>query len=122
MKRILFLAAALLASASARVRADEATLKDIEKTLGQVPTFLRAFPADAVETAWGDMKALQLNPATVLSGKVKELIGLGVAAQIPCRYCVYFHTQAAELNGATRDEVGEGGGGGAPSRPGGTGV
>ena len=73
----------------------------------RVPTFLRSFPSEALESAWGDMKALELNPKTALPGKVKELIGLAVAAQIPCRYCIYFHTQAAKLNGATSDELGE---------------
>lgn len=106
MKRIL-LATALLAGAAANASADNATLKDIEATLGQVPTFLKTFPPDALESAWGDLKALQLNPNTALSGKHKELIGLAVAAQIPCRYCIYFHTKAAELNGATNDEIQE---------------
>jgi AhpD family alkylhydroperoxidase len=104
MKRVLLLALTLLASSA---RADEATLADVENTLGQVPTFLRSFPSEALESAWGDMKALELNPKTALPGKVKELIGLAVAAQIPCRYCIYFHTQAAKLNGATSDELGE---------------
>jgi len=104
MKRVLMLALTLLASSA---RADEATLADVENTLGQVPTFLRSFPSEALESAWGDMKALELNPKTALPGKVKELIGLAVAAQIPCRYCIYFHTQAAKLNGATSDELGE---------------
>ena len=39
--------------------------------------------------------------------KVRELIALGVAAQVPCSYCVYYHTKAAMLYGATDDEVRE---------------
>ena len=35
------------------------------------------------------------------------LIGLAVAAQIPCQFCVHFHTEAARLNGATEEEVHE---------------
>ncbi len=42
-----------------------------------------------------------------LSGKTKELIGLAVAAQIPCQYCIAFHTEAAKLNGATDQEIRE---------------
>lgn len=83
------------------------TYKDIEKTLGMVPTFLRDFPQGGITGAWEDMKGIQLNPKTAISGKYKELMGLAVAAQIPCRYCVYFHTQAAILNGASMDEVNE---------------
>jgi AhpD family alkylhydroperoxidase len=42
-----------------------------------------------------------------LSGKEKELIGRAVAAQIPCSDCIYFHTAAAKLNGATDTEFRE---------------
>src|SRR5438067_921997 len=82
----------------------EATLKDIQATLGMVPDFMKTLSPVALPGAWDEMKGIQLNPKTALSGKYKELIGLAVAAQIPCRYCVYFHTQAAKLNGATDDE------------------
>ena len=53
------------------------------------------------------MKTLQLNPHTALPGRTKELIGLGVAAQIPCRYCIVAHTEFAKLNGASEAEIGE---------------
>ena len=66
-----------------------ATIAEIQKTFGFVPDFF------------------QLNPATKLDGKTKELIGLAVAAQVPCEYCVYFHTEAARLNGATEEEIRE---------------
>jgi AhpD family alkylhydroperoxidase len=39
--------------------------------------------------------------------KYRELISLGVAAQIPCAYCVYAHTAFAKANGATDAEVRE---------------
>jgi AhpD family alkylhydroperoxidase len=83
------------------------TYRDIEQTLGQVPTFMRAVPEVAIQGAWAEMKGLQMNPNTALNGKTKELIGLAVAAQIPCTYCVYFHTEAAKLNGATDEEIRE---------------
>ena len=83
------------------------TYRDIEQTLGTVPGFLKAFPESGIPGAWAEMKSVQLNPATKLSGKEKELIGLAVSAQIPCTYCIYFHTQAAKLNGASDDEIRE---------------
>lgn len=86
--------------------ADEA-YKDIEKTLGLVPQFFRVFPKDSIAAAWSEFKGFQLNPHTTLSGKQKELIGLAVAAQIPCEYCIYFHRAAAKLNGATELEMQE---------------
>jgi AhpD family alkylhydroperoxidase len=85
----------------------EAALADIAKTLGFVPGFLQNLPDPALPGTWEEMKGLQLNPNTALSGRVKELIGLGVAAQIPCRYCIYAHDAFAKLNGATQAELGE---------------
>ena len=81
--------------------------RDIETTLGSIPTFFKLFPEEGISGAWTEFKMVQLNPKTALSGKEKELIGLAVAAQIPCSYCVYFHTQAAKLNGATDAEIRE---------------
>jgi len=85
----------------------QAAYRDIEQTLGSVPTFFKLFPEVGIAGAWAEFKAVQLNPATKLDGKTKELIGLAVAAQIPCHYCVYFHTAAAKLNGATDQEIRE---------------
>jgi len=81
--------------------------KDIERTLGRVPGFMRRFPEEGIAAAWLEMKTVQLNPATPLDGKSKELIGLAVAAQVPCQYCIAFHTEAAKLNGATDQEIRE---------------
>ncbi|MEW5853100.1 MAG: carboxymuconolactone decarboxylase family protein [Myxococcota bacterium] len=83
------------------------TYRDIEATLGMVPSFLRMFPENAIAGAWEQMKAVQLNPNSAIPAKYKELIGLGVAAQVPCRYCAYFHTEAARLNGASDEEIKE---------------
>lgn len=85
----------------------EETYRDIEQTLGLVPSFFKAFPDTAIAGAWAEFKSLQLNPQTQLSGKEKELIGLAVAAQVPCHYCVYFHTAAARLHGASEAEIRE---------------
>lgn len=79
---------------------------EIERALGQVPGMFRYFPDAGIPGAWAEFRDLQLGQ-TVLPGKVKELIGLAVAAQVPCAYCVYFHTRAARLNGATDEEIRE---------------
>ncbi len=47
------------------------------------------------------------NPKGALDGKTKELIGLAVAAQIPCEYCVYGHTVGAKHAGATDEQIKE---------------
>lgn len=83
------------------------TYKDIEQTLGLVPQFFLLFPEEGIAGAWSEFKGLQLNPYTALNGKQKELIGLAVASQIPCDYCIYFHRAASRLNGATDREIQE---------------
>jgi len=82
-------------------------LRDIAQTLGSTPDFLKRFPDVARAGAWREMKELQMNPNTALSGKSKELVGLAVSAQIPCRYCIIAHTEFAKLNGATDAEINE---------------
>jgi len=89
------------------VKNAEAARADVDKTFGFVPGFIKAIPDVALPGAWEEMKTLQMNPATALNGKQKELIGLAVAAQIPCEYCIYAHTEFAKLNGATPAEIGD---------------
>ncbi len=81
--------------------------KDIEKTLGLVPKFFLSFPEIGVADAWSEFKAVHINPHTALDNKQKELIGLAVASQIPCDYCIYFHHTFCKLHGATDKEIQE---------------
>jgi AhpD family alkylhydroperoxidase len=74
---------------------------------GYAPEFIRDFPSEARAGAWKTFRDVQLSPTTALSGKNKELVGLGVAAQIPCKFCVIAHTEFAKLNGATDAEIKE---------------
>lgn len=100
--------AALVALTPAKAdEAADAAYKDIEATLGQVPEMFKILPELAVPGAWAEIKNVQLNPKTALDGKTKELMGLAVAAQIPCQYCIYFHTRAAKAYGASDEEVKE---------------
>ncbi len=101
------LASLVVSNAVAEDSSAAATYKDIEATLGSVPSFFKAFPESGISGAWAEFKGIQLNPNTALNGKTKELVGLAVAAQIPCEYCIYFHTAAAKANGATDEEIRE---------------
>ena len=85
----------------------QAAYRDIENTLGSVPGFFKAFPESGIAGAWAEFKSVQLNPKTKLDVKTKELIGLAVAAQIPCHYCIYFHTAVAKAHGATDEDIRE---------------
>lgn len=95
------------AASAAEPTQHQAALSDIQKTLGFTPKFFEEIPAVALPGVWQEMKEFQMNPKTALSGKSKELIGLGVSAQIPCRYCIDAHTEFGKLNGATEAELGE---------------
>lgn len=97
-----------------------ATTAEIQKTFGFVPEFFKSVPATLLPAWWNALSTFQLNPATKLDGKTKELIGLAVSAQIPCEYCIVFHTEAARLNGATEEEIREAVGMAAVTRQGST--
>lgn len=102
---IVMVSVTVLADVSAKAR--QQTLGDIRASFGAVPSFFEKFPAEALDGAWQEFKAVQLNPNTHIAPKYKELIGLAVAAQVPCSYCTYFHTRFAKLNGAAQREINE---------------
>jgi AhpD family alkylhydroperoxidase len=81
--------------------------RDIEETLGVVPEFFQRVPDYLLPTEWASFKALQLSDSTAIPNKYKELIGLAVSGATRCKYCCYFHTEAARLFGATEDEINE---------------
>ncbi|MEK2644301.1 carboxymuconolactone decarboxylase family protein [Bdellovibrio sp. BCCA] len=82
-------------------------MSEIRGTFGMVPTFMKEFPPEALPGAWEEFKTIQLSPNTALEPKIKEVIALAVASQIPCRYCVYFHKKTATFNGAKASELKE---------------
>jgi AhpD family alkylhydroperoxidase len=109
MKKIAlsFTVIASLATVAAADNHQNPTLVEIQNTFGFVPDFVKGVASPLLPSFWASITGLEMNPATKLDGKTKELIGLAVAAQIPCEYCVYFHTEAARLNGASDDEIKE---------------
>ena len=85
----------------------EAAIAEMKEMFGGVPTELQLYPETARAAGWAMMKSTDLNENTALPAKTRELIGLAVAAQIPCQYCVYYHIKAAKANGATEEEIRE---------------
>ena len=70
------------------------------------PNFFKAVaPPDSLGPAMQEYGAV-FGPKA-LDAKTKELIGLGVAAQIPCSFCIYAHTMNAKRLGATDDQIKE---------------
>lgn len=75
---------------------------------GEPPAFIQeTFPEQGVEAAWASYKSVFLDPDAALDTRTKELMALAVAAQVPCDYCVYYHTMAARAHGATDAEIRE---------------
>lgn len=84
----------------------EETKKEIEAQFGIFPTLFAVYPKQALSGAWENWKQLN-GPNSTIPPKYRELLQLAVAAQIPCNYCIYFHTASAKSFGATDDEIQE---------------
>lgn len=87
--------------------AETATKADIRQMLGIVPGFFGALPDELLDSEWASFKGIELSDQTAIPNKYKELIGIAVAGATRCRYCAYFHTEAARLFGATDEEIHE---------------
>lgn len=71
----------------------------------EVPEFMKnTYPDYAIGPALELLGALEGDKAAI-DAKTMQLIQVGVAAQIPCQYCTYFHTRAAMAAGASEAEI-----------------
>jgi len=70
-------------------------LEDIKQTFGMVPDFLRRYPQEGLAGAWTEMRDVEMNPSSAIPGKYKSLMGLAVASQIPCKFCIVADTEFA---------------------------
>ena len=80
--------------------------RDIEETLGLVPSSSSASPTTCCRPS-GRASNRWCFDQTAIPNKYKEMIGLAVSGATRCRYCGYFHAEAARLFGATEDEITE---------------
>ena len=85
----------------------EAAVAEMKKMFGKIPPRMQNYPESAKAAGWELIKSTDLNKNTALSLKVRELIGLAVASQIPCKYCIYYHQRAAKAAGASQEEIRE---------------
>ena len=112
LKRTLAACAAIavvtLGAAGARAddSATEQAFKEIEATYGFVPTFIKMYPKQGIAGVWALTKGMEVETGA-LDAKTKSLINIAVAAQIPCRYCVWLDTKMAKDQGATDAEIAE---------------
>ncbi len=91
---------------NAQDNAYENAKKEIIQEFGSLPSMFEKFPDFALAGAWETFKQLH-GPAAKIPAKYRELLQLAVAAQIPCQYCIYFHTASAMAFGASEEEVQE---------------
>ena len=78
--------------------------KEIEEMFGLVPSMFKSIPDSSLELEWKLFKTVQLEEGPI-PNKYRELIGVALSAITKCRYCAYFHTEIAKLNGATDAEI-----------------
>ena len=82
----------------------EEIYKEIEAMFGLVPGFLKIVPESSLELEWKLLKHAQLDEGPI-PNKYRELIGVAISAVSKCKYCTYYHTEVAKLNGATEAEI-----------------
>jgi AhpD family alkylhydroperoxidase len=79
---------------------------EMKAMFGSVPVMFTKLPMHVRASSWEWFKSIS-NPDATIPPKYGELIGLAVASQIPCTYCVYAHTSMAKMLGATDEEIQE---------------
>lgn len=84
----------------------EQVYKEVQEHLGLVPEWVKQMPDGSVDGFWSLTRDFWL-AETKIPNKYKELIGVAVAGATRCKYCAYFHTEAARLFGATDEEIRE---------------
>ncbi len=83
------------------------TLLTAASVAAEPPEFYRdTYPEHALSSRL-TAEAVLTGEHAKLDGKTRELIALGVAAQIPCAYCVYAHDKNARALGASEAEIRE---------------
>jgi AhpD family alkylhydroperoxidase len=85
-------------------RKREEIYQEIEGMFGLVPSFFKKVPDSSLELEWDLFRRVQFDEGSI-PNKYRELIGVAVSAVTRCRYCAFFHTEVARLNGATDEEI-----------------
>lgn len=89
---------------TAQSDAYQKAIKEIEDQFGIVPAMFKVYPDYALPAAWENWR-IMLSGESIIPAKYRELLQLAVASQIPCQYCIYFHTLMAKNAGATDEEI-----------------
>ena len=106
-KLITFIFAAVLAtSATAQEKSAAQIRAEAQDAFGAALPEIENYPDSMVGGAWVWMNDVEDGEGAI-DPKTMQLIGLAVAAQIPCQYCIYYHRKAALALGASEQEVAE---------------
>lgn len=110
LTRVTLAVAVIALSAGTAVHAQDQTPSgaraESTKMFGALLPELEIYPDSGVAGVWAWMKDVE-DGKGVIDAKTRELIGLAVASQIPCEYCIYYHRKAALAQGATEQELRE---------------
>jgi AhpD family alkylhydroperoxidase len=82
----------------------EKIYKEIEDMFGLVPSMFKSIPDSSLELEWQLFKTVQFEEGPI-PNKYRELIGVALSAISKCKYCAFYHTELAKLNGATDAEI-----------------
>lgn len=82
----------------------EQIFTEMKEMFGIVPSMFKSLPDSTLELEWNLFKKVQLE-AGPIPNKYRELMGVALSAISKCRYCAFFHTEMAKLNGATEAEI-----------------
>ncbi len=82
----------------------EKIYKEIKELFGNVPSMFKELPDSSLALEWHLFKKVQFDKGPI-PNKYRELIGLAISAITKCKYCIFFHTELAKLNGATKQEI-----------------
>ena len=108
-RRLIFIIPVLLIPITISAQSSDAyanAKKEITQHFGTFLSMFEAIPEHALPGAWENFKQMQ-SPENAIPPKYRELMQLSLASQIPCVYCVYFHTVVAKAYGATDEEIKE---------------
>lgn len=77
---------------------------EMKETLGLVPSFFKRIPDSSLEQEWELFKRIELEESPI-PNKYRELIGIAISGATKCQYCLFYHTEAARMFGATEEEI-----------------
>lgn len=89
------------------INTPEAAIRDIQETLGFVPSFLQSYPKQALSGVWKEFKYSGLNSESSIEPEYKYLIGLAVASLVPSEYSAFYYTQSSLMVNSSKEKLQE---------------